>query len=94
MNKRKLQAEALAEEAADTASWPDCTVTELKLELEARGLSKFGRKADLAARLEASDNGTYPLTSPLRTRSAKRSNPAQMSKLKVLSLQSPCSTRM
>jgi hypothetical protein len=64
MPKRKLQAEALAEEAADTASWSDYNVTELKLELEARGLSKVGRKADLVTRLETSDNGTLPADEP------------------------------
>jgi SAP domain len=64
MPKRKLQTEALAEEVADTANWSEYTVAELKLELEARGLSKGGRKDDLIGRLEASDNGTLPTDEP------------------------------
>lgn len=64
MPKRKLQADAIDEEAADTTNWSDYTVAELKLELEARGLAKSGRKDDLVARLEASDNRTLPADEP------------------------------
>jgi hypothetical protein len=64
MPKRKLQANTIDEEAGDTTSWSDYTIAELKVELEARGLSKGGRKADLVARLEASDNATLPANEP------------------------------
>ena len=74
MPKRKLRTEVLIEEAADTTNWFDYTVAELKLELEARGLSKAGRKNDLISRLEASDNGTLPTDEsapkPKRTKKA------------------------
>jgi hypothetical protein len=64
MPKRKLQTEALAKEAADNTSWSKHNVAGLKLELEARGLSKAGRKSDLIARLEDSDKGTIPPEKP------------------------------
>jgi hypothetical protein len=60
MPKRKLQAEAPAEEVANTTNWSDYNVAELKLELDARGLVKSGRKGDLIARLEAADTGPLP----------------------------------
>lgn len=40
------------------SEWEDLTVAELKEELTSRGLETTGRKADLVARLEASDRGT------------------------------------
>ena len=64
MPKRKLQEEAVNEESASATSWSDLTVAELKLELEARGLPKSGRKDDLVARLEALDNGSLPADEP------------------------------
>jgi hypothetical protein len=64
MPKRKLQNDAAVEEAADTMNWSKFTVAELKGELEARGLSKAGKKGDLVARLEASDDGTLPVDKP------------------------------
>jgi SAP domain len=44
--------------------WSKCTVAELKDELENRELSKTGSKADLVARLEASDSGDAPPAEP------------------------------
>lgn len=58
MSKRKLEVEAIAEDDADIMGWADLTVAELKQELDMRGLAKSGKKADLIARLETSDNGT------------------------------------
>jgi len=40
-----------------TSEWNDLTVQQLKEELVGRGLETGGRKADLVARLEASDRG-------------------------------------
>ncbi len=60
MPKRKLLVAAPAEEATSTMAWSDYNVVELKLELDARGLAKSGRKGDLVARLEAADNRAPP----------------------------------
>jgi len=72
MPKRKLQNDAAIEEIANTVNWSEYTVAELKGELEARGLSKAGKKGDLVARLEASDDGALPAaestTKPKRTK--------------------------
>jgi len=52
----------IEEAEEDESSWLDFTVAQLKVELEARGLSKTGRKDNLIARLEADDAGN-PRTS-------------------------------
>ncbi|KAB8294265.1 hypothetical protein EYC80_009692 [Monilinia laxa] len=46
------------DENVEAIDWSECLVNQLKAALERRGLSKAGRKADLVARLQASDNGT------------------------------------
>ncbi|ESZ93331.1 hypothetical protein SBOR_6284 [Sclerotinia borealis F-4128] len=46
------------DENDETIPWSDHLVAGLKAELDRRHLSKTGRKADLVARLQASDNGT------------------------------------
>ncbi|RAL67306.1 hypothetical protein DID88_008069 [Monilinia fructigena] len=52
--KRNIQ----KDENVEAIDWSECLVNQLKAELERRGLSKTGRKADLVARLQASDDGT------------------------------------
>lgn len=44
------------EDAAALAEWSQMNVAELKTELEARGLTKGGKKAELVARLQQADN--------------------------------------
>ena len=48
-------------------SWSSLTVAALKTALTERGLQTTGRKADLVARLEASQSGRLPLLSLLDT---------------------------
>lgn len=52
--KRNIQ----EDENVETIDWSQCLVKQLKTELERRGLPKTGRKPDLVARLQASDDGT------------------------------------
>ena len=62
--KRKSAALASDENASANANWADCTVAELKEELEQRGLRRSGKKGDLVARLEAHDAGTFAAAEP------------------------------
>jgi len=45
--------------ANDELTWNDLTVPQLKEELTMRGLETNGKKADLVARLEQYDKGTF-----------------------------------
>jgi hypothetical protein len=58
-------------------AWSDFTIPRLKEELSRRGLALGGKKADLVARLEASDNGTLPdeETAPKPKRAKKQPSP-------------------
>src|SRR5438045_175954 len=57
--KRTAAAAAIADEDVSVkTNWNDHTIPELKQELDRRGLSKSGKKADLVARLEGADIGS------------------------------------
>jgi hypothetical protein len=62
--KRKAAAVVPTEDASGDTNWADCTVAELKEELERRGLSKGGKKGDLVARLEDNDEDTLAAVEP------------------------------
>jgi hypothetical protein len=65
--KRKVTEAALDEEPVDV-DWSAYKVTELKIELEKRGLSKAGNKSELVQRLYDSDAAEVPTrlsTSPI-----------------------------
>ncbi|KAI9645107.1 hypothetical protein NHQ30_005841 [Ciborinia camelliae] len=52
--KRNIQ----EDEKVEAIDWSGCLVNQLKAELDRRQLPKTGKKADLVARLQASDDGT------------------------------------
>ena len=58
-------AEDGGEEVQAVSEWNDLTIQQLKEELIGRGLETTGRKADLVARLDASDKGKCLLLSIL-----------------------------
>jgi hypothetical protein len=62
--KRKAAVVVSTEDVSGATNWADCTVAELKEELERRGLPKGGKKGDLVARLKVNDDDALPTAEP------------------------------